>query len=90
MDCQLCANLERALKARQNEFALAASLACHRVSTKFAAYIYVEMQRAKSELEEHRSICVFAGNLSAPLPQAALRKRSQRKGLRDDPIETAA
>jgi hypothetical protein len=51
-------NLERALQNRNAEYLRARSAAYCRISTEFAAYQDVEMERAKSDLEEHRALCV--------------------------------
>lgn len=58
MHCPLCQNLERALEDRQREYLEAVASAYFRVSRKLAAYRGVELERARLELEEHRSICV--------------------------------
>jgi hypothetical protein len=57
MQCLHCRNLERAFEIRRNEYIQASSLASRSVSSKFAAYINVEMERALNELQDHRSIC---------------------------------
>ena len=58
MGCLVCKRLERVLESWNSECIKArASLYC-RVSTKLVAYDNVEMERAKSELEVHRSLCV--------------------------------
>ncbi|MGO9436749.1 MAG: hypothetical protein ACLPH3_12310 [Terracidiphilus sp.] len=36
-----------------------------RVSTRFAAYDNVEMERARSELQMHRSVCTFVDTTPA-------------------------
>jgi hypothetical protein len=59
MDCLICANLERAYEARLSEYVEARTSVCYRVSTKLAAQRNVEMERARYELEEHRSACVL-------------------------------
>jgi hypothetical protein len=55
--CLICENLEAACESRLSEYAEARSAAYYRVSTELAAYKNVEMERAKSELEEHRLVC---------------------------------
>jgi hypothetical protein len=58
MGCSLCADFERALQDRTNECHQAcASETYGRISTRFVAYSNVEMERAKSELDMHRSVC---------------------------------
>lgn len=60
MFCPICASLERALKNRNSEYINARSSTYCRFSTRFEAYSNVELQRAKSELEMHHSVCVYA------------------------------
>lgn len=59
--CPICTDLERALESRNGEYtkARAASVYC-RISSRFAAYSNVEMERAKSELDVHRAVCISA------------------------------
>jgi hypothetical protein len=59
MDCLICANLERAYEARLSEYVEARTSVCYRVSTRLAAKRNVDMERARYELEEHRSACVL-------------------------------
>jgi hypothetical protein len=70
MKCLVCANLERAYLARLREFEEARSSAGFRVSTRLAAQINVEMERARDELKEHQAVCA-----SAMLPAALLPSR---------------
>jgi hypothetical protein len=67
MKCLVCANLERAYLARLREYEEARSSAGFRISTRLAAQINVEMERARYELEEHHAVCV-----STVLPPAIL------------------
>jgi hypothetical protein len=57
MGCIICRDLEQAFEARHSEYIEALSSLCYRVSKKFAALKNVDMERAKSELEEHRFLC---------------------------------
>lgn len=57
MSCLRCQDLERALEIRQREYIEALASPYYRFSRKFAAYRSVELERAKNELEEHRSVC---------------------------------
>jgi hypothetical protein len=57
MSCSICENLERAYEAMNSEFIEACSSAGYSVCTKLAAQKNVEMERARYELEEHRSVC---------------------------------
>jgi hypothetical protein len=59
MDCLICANLKRDYEARISEYVEARTSVCYRVSTKLAARRNVDMERARYELEEHRSACVL-------------------------------
>ena len=69
MECPICRDRERAYQARLSEYTEARSSACYQVSTKLAAFKNVEMERAKSDLEEHRLVCVSAIRVLAPLPE---------------------
>jgi hypothetical protein len=64
MRCPLCRNLELAYQSRRDEFLQASSLAYLSVSKRFAAYSNVELERALSELLDHRSVCLSAENQS--------------------------
>jgi hypothetical protein len=58
----MCKDLERTFEARRSNYIAARSATYYRVSTELAAYKNVEMERAKSDLEEHRSVCVLAAS----------------------------
>lgn len=60
MKCLVCANLERSYLARLSEYLEARSSAGYKVSTRLAAEINVEMERARYELEEHQAVCFSA------------------------------
>lgn len=60
MACSNCSYLERALTSRQSEYIAAHSEVLRRVRSERAAYDFVEMERARSELEMHRSVCATA------------------------------
>jgi hypothetical protein len=60
MDCSICKNLERILEFRRGKYIEARSDAYYRVSTELAAYKNVDMERAKSDLEEHQLVCAAA------------------------------
>lgn len=60
MGCSICKDLERALESRHSKYIEARSAAYYRVSTQLAANKNVDMERAKSDLEEHRLLCVSA------------------------------
>ena len=61
MDCSICKDLERTLKARYSKYIEARSAAYYRVSTELAARENVGMERAKSDLDEHQLVCVSPG-----------------------------
>jgi hypothetical protein len=90
MLCQLCQNLEIAFEAKQIEYNEASSLAYYRVSKKFAAYLNVEMERARAELEEHRMVCLAAANEPSHLPVAAPIRLAQQEEIRSGTVMTAA
>ncbi len=58
MDCSICKGLESALESRLSKYIEARSGAYYRVSTQLAAQTNVDMERAKSALQEHRLVCV--------------------------------
>ena len=60
MECLVCKNLERAFESGHSQYLEARSAAYYRVSTELAAYKNVEMERARSDLEEHQFVCVSA------------------------------
>ncbi len=66
MDCLMCKDLERAFESRRRQYIEARSAAYYRVSTELAAYENVEMERAKSDLEEHLLVCISAAKVRRP------------------------
>jgi hypothetical protein len=60
MLCPKCRELERVLESKSIECITASSDLYSRISSRFEAYDVVEMERAKSDLEMHRSVCVIA------------------------------
>ena len=60
MECPICRELRRAYETGRGEYIEARSSASYGVSTMLAAFRNVEMERAKSDLEEHRLVCVSA------------------------------
>ena len=60
MDCLICKDLERAFESRRSKYIEARSDAYYRVSTELAAKENVDMERAKSDWNEHQSVCVSA------------------------------
>jgi hypothetical protein len=69
MGCPICRDLERAYQAGLSEYIEARSSACFQVSKWHAAFKNVEMERAKSDLEEHRLVCVSAIRVLALMPE---------------------
>lgn len=57
MDCLLCKELSQLFETASLEYRDARSSAFYQVSTEFAAVKRVDMERAKSSLEEHQLIC---------------------------------
>jgi len=60
MACLICRNLERTLDFRRSKYFEARSVAYYQVSKELAAHKNVDMERAKSNLEEYRSACASA------------------------------
>ncbi len=60
MNCLICKNLERVVECRSSGYFEARASAYYRVSTELAAHKKVDMERAKSDLEEHRLVCIAA------------------------------
>jgi hypothetical protein len=61
MRCPICDDFQRALADRTSEYQNACSNTVYcRISSRFVAYSEIEMARAKSELEIHRSVCASA------------------------------
>lgn len=81
MDCPICRGLERAFESAYGEYIEARQSASYRFSTKFAAHKEVDMERAKSELEEHEVECVSAFRLTDVLPSPSI------QDLLDDSID---
>jgi hypothetical protein len=57
MDCLTCRNLYRIVDQARAEYAEARSNMFYTVSTEIAAKRQVDMERAKTDLREHRSVC---------------------------------
>src|ERR1035437_8887109 len=62
VDCLMCKDLERAFEYRRSKYIEARSAADYRVSPELAAYKNVDMERAKSDLQEHLLVCVSAAS----------------------------
>ena len=63
MDCLMCKDLEKAFESRRSQYVEARFAAYYRVSAELAAYKNVDMERAKSDLEEHQLVCVSAAQV---------------------------
>lgn len=78
MGCATCRNLERAYEAGIREYVEARASVCFRVSTVLAAQKNVDMERARYELEEHRSVCASVASFPKLLPVWDAPKRSRQ------------
>jgi hypothetical protein len=90
MGCVRCQDLERAVDALQIEYNAAVESSYYRVSRKFAAYVRVELENARNELEEHRLVCTFAVTQPRLLQTVAPLRNVRQEELRSDPVQTAA
>lgn len=86
-NCPICKGLEGASESRLSEYVKARTAAYYQVSTELAAYKNVEMERAKSELEEHRLVCVCASKSRQSGPNH-LGKPKEFKWQRNEAIRT--
>jgi hypothetical protein len=88
MGCLICKDLERTLDFRRSKYFEARSAAYYRVSTELAASKNVDMERAKSALDEHRLVCRFAGLGETVLTEQA-REDNAPQGLKPSQRRTA-
>ena len=73
MACAVCTCLECALASRHTEYIAACTGAFRQISSRLEAYRLVEMERALSDLQMHRSACHSAHPAAvAHLPLKAL------------------
>jgi len=81
--CPVCKRLERTFEGWNSECLRARSSLYYSVSSRFAAYDNVEMERARSELQMHRSVCVLAATAAAGprLAPAAPGSPEARRGI---------
>jgi hypothetical protein len=63
MDCVRCDHLMQVFTSRLEGYVQARAAAFYRVSTELAARKQVDMERAKTDFEEHRLACHRAPNL---------------------------
>ena len=66
MNCLECKHLKEAFESRLGKYIEARSAAYFRVNTELAAKKNVDMERAKSALEEHQSVCISAAEARHP------------------------
>jgi len=59
MNCLECKDLDRAFQSRLAKYIEARTAAFYRVSTELAAKKNVDMERAKTDLQEHQSACRY-------------------------------
>ena len=67
LSCSICTHLECALESRHCEYLTACSETIRRFSSKHEAYSFVEMERARCDLEMHRTECASAVTATAVL-----------------------
>jgi hypothetical protein len=87
MNCMRCQELERELEAKLDEYTVARNSAHFRISRKLVAFIKVELERAKNELEEHRFECTCAVTQPAPLPTESEPRLALQEELQDDRLQ---
>jgi hypothetical protein len=90
MRCLLCRNLELAFQAKLAEFTQASSLAYYGVTNQFAAYLHVEMERARADFEDHQLACLSAANEPVHAALEVSNLPEQVLEERDGSISTAA
>ena len=57
MDCPICKGLHHAFETRRDAYVEARHAAYYRVSTELAAIKKVDMERARSAIDEHQLMC---------------------------------
>ena len=75
MGCPICKRLERTFEGWNTECIRARSSLYGSVSSRFAAYDVVEMERARSDLQMHRAVCVIDLNKAASRAAVQIRSR---------------
>jgi hypothetical protein len=76
MPCPVCKRLERTFEGWNTECIRARSSLYCTVSNRFEAYDVVEMERAKSDLQMHRSVCILAIAKAARVSLASVARAS--------------
>jgi len=61
--CSECESLNRVFESKLTEYLAARSAVLYQISTEFAAKQQVDMERAKSAMEDHQSTCSFTSTL---------------------------
>jgi hypothetical protein len=72
MDCLTCRDLKQRYEKCLADYDASRSSASYGVSNQFAAGKNVDMERARFEWEEHRSVCISAPDSVARLPKRVL------------------
>jgi hypothetical protein len=80
MGCLICKDLERVFESKRGQYIEARSAAYYRVSTELAASKNVDMECAKSDLEEHQLVCVSAAEVRQSGPGAAMAGNKKTAG----------
>jgi len=62
-NCPECESLNQIFESRLTGYLAARAAVLYQISTEFAAKQQVDMERAKNDMEEHRSICSFAADV---------------------------
>jgi hypothetical protein len=89
MGCPVCKRLERTFEGWNTECIRARSSLYCTVSDRFVAYDVVEMERARSELEMHRAVCVLFIPVLAVTKVTKLRIASAPRASVISPIRPA-
>jgi hypothetical protein len=90
MGCPVCKRLERTFEGWNTECIRTRSSLYRNVSSRFEAYDVVEMERARSKLRMHRSVCVFAVPVLAATKAVRQRVVSAARGSVISPTQPAA
>jgi hypothetical protein len=60
VNCSQCNDLSRMFALRRAGYVTARAAPFYRISTELAARMQVDMERARTSIQEHRSTCHFA------------------------------
>jgi hypothetical protein len=82
MACVTCADLERDFEFRRTDYIEALSEAYYRVSSELAARKNVDLERAKSILDEHQLVCADAVTGPATNPIKDTKGRARERAVR--------